>query len=570
MTDMLTIIRGLCAPPAERAAFEAWIEREDAIDFLRTNAEAEDLILFASFPHLFVHAVGVAAERVNPMDVEDLLGWNFNAHDGSWGVCYRFSPPDIWVNPPLSSTATKTLEHGTKFVFHREFEGLIGEKRYIEILQEFLHIFGLHFVAERNAYCRLDDRGEYDDVIRILHAPRDGDFEGTLVLCLRSVLDEWMTLTDSVVVQTFDITRFNSESFSRWAHPADPKRTVEEDMMFDSVLQSGTGSYRRGVQIVRSPLAKQDLVDREDPRTRQEAREYASFLAYDFKHGAIAEISTVPGQTANYFQESDLPFEMSPAFFRAEVLLKYKTDRDRYKVGDRSLSCRGAWALKTFDVNEHSQVHTYIVYLRHLPYEEQIYWKAFNEAPKGGLSKRAIRTDFEGRWYQDYDPLPSLRSCLVEWVRRQVPWWTPRNKDLIEQVHYPVSSAADEWAEELLRLDQLVVEGFEEKRLRSLATELGRAPAKELRSLKLVEECLMGMGLEEERARQVTRPMFVLHDLRSKVKGHASGREAAEIKRNVLATHRSYRNHFEALCAQIDEAVRAIDWALGDPSQRPE
>lgn len=50
--------------------------------------------------------------------------------------------------------------------------------------------------------------------------------------------------------------------------------------------------------------------------------------------------------------------------------------------------------------------------------------------------------------------------------------------------------------------------------------------------------------------------------LRSKVKGHASGEEATEIKRKTLSTYTTYRKHFESLCAECDEAVRAIGQAL--------
>jgi hypothetical protein len=38
---------------------------------------------------------------------------------------------------------------------------------------------------------------------------------------------------------------------------------------------------------------------------------------------------------------------LSPAFFRPEVLLKYKADRDKYTVGERDVSCRAAWHLLT-------------------------------------------------------------------------------------------------------------------------------------------------------------------------------------------------------------------------------
>ena len=53
-------------------------------------------------------------------------------------------------------------------------------------------------------------------------------------------------------------------------------------------------------------------------------------MAHDRKHDRIAEISCAPSALANYFTESDLPFEITPAFFHPEVLLKYKMDREKY------------------------------------------------------------------------------------------------------------------------------------------------------------------------------------------------------------------------------------------------
>jgi hypothetical protein len=203
-------------------------------------------------------------------------------------------------------------------------------------------------------------------------------------------------------------------------------------------------------------------------------------------------------------------------------------------------------------------VHTYLIYLRDLPYEEQLYWKAHNERPKAPISKRAMQTDFEGCWDFDYDPLNGLKNRLRELHGQQVPWWTLRSEKLLDQVHYPVTSSADEWANEILQFDQLVVEGFETKWLRNKAQTLGRTPDPKLASIKLVEECLVGLGMEEVEAKKLTAPLRMAHDLRSKLKGHASGEQALALKKQVLAEYGSYKNHFHRLCAVSDESIRMI------------
>jgi hypothetical protein len=207
-------------------------------------------------------------------------------------------------------------------------------------------------------------------------------------------------------------------------------------------------------------------------------------------------------------------------------------------------------------------VHTYIVYLRDLPYEEQLHWKAYNEKPKGPISERAFTNDFEGQFYSGYDPLESLKALLNQLKEEAVPWWTLRSKDLDEKVHYPITTSADEWADEIIWLDQLLVEGFEEQWLRSKVQALGKPVDPKFRSLKLMEEYLIALGLETDHAARLLQPMRELHELRNKLKGHAAGQEATEIKKKAVADCGSYKDHFRDLAARCDESMRVITEVL--------
>ena len=104
----------------------------------------------------------------------------------------------------------------------------------------------------------------------------------------------------------------------------------------------------------------------------------------------------------------------------------------------------------------------------------------------------------------------------------------------------------------------MVVEGFETRWLKNKAQALGRTPDPSFGSLKLVEECLVALEFAEGDAQKIVAPLRKAHDLRSKLKGHASGKEAAAIRKQTLAEHGSYKKHFHALCGECDEAVRAI------------
>ena len=175
-----------------------------------------------------------------------------------------------------------------------------------------------------------------------------------------------------------------------------------------------------------------------------------------------------------------------------------------------------------------------------------------------------MTTDFEGNWHLEYDALSSLQEILHHWYTKRVPWWTLRSEKLINVVHYPVTASQDEWSDELLRLDQLVVEGFEKKWLKAKAEAHGRKPDVNFGTLKLIEECLLGLGFEPGDASVTVAPLKEVHELRNKMKGHASGSEATAIKKKVLKEHSTLGAHFRELCRKCDESIRVIDTALGN------
>jgi hypothetical protein len=560
MVGVIALLNQLSVAPENKEDFDTWIGLKDAVPFLRGNARHEEFIVHLSTSFAFMHAVAAPKSNVDPPDVEDLMSWNLDP-GSSWGIELHYSggtAKSISIEEPMSGTGSKSFRNGEKLVFSRAFDGRQGEKHYYEILQKFAHVFDLHFVPERNAYCRLDKRGDVEDVVRIIEIPGRGGRWGTSVVIFnRAVLDEYLTITESALVTAFDFTRFRPDGFGGWQEGGKQENFAQDDLFYRSHIESGHASYMRGVHIVSPATTKEAIIGRFD-HTVEEQREYASFIAWDFKNKVLKEISTAPSSIANYFTKSDLPFETSPAFFRPDVLLKYKSDSDKYRLEDRSISCRNAWHLETYDINEAGQVHTYLIYLQRLPYEEQLYWKSFNERPKAPISRRALTNDFEGRWYTEYEPLASLKEIMLELDHAHVPWWTLRSERLPSRVHYPVTTSPDEWSTEILHLDQMLVEGFETKWLKKKAIDLGRSPDPNFRSLKLVEECLMALGWEEGDAREVTAPMHKLHEFRSVLKGHASGDEATAIRKQVLAEYGSYVKHFRSLCASCDEGLHII------------
>ena len=288
-------------------------------------------------------------------------------------------------------------------------------------------------------------------------------------------------------------------------------------------------------------------------------REYAEFIAYDWRNRRIAKISTDPNATSNYFnaEGNSLPFELSPAFFKPEVLLKYKADRDKYTVSERSISCRAAWYLEGIDVNEAGQVHAYICDLRRLPYEEQLHWLSFNEKPKVGISKRAFINDFKGEWVTFIDPVQKILSVTRRWHGDKVKWWTLRDEQLFDHVNPPLTESRDEWAEAFMDLAKLIVEGFETKCIRAKLDTLQVPYDRDDKTILLLEKLINNVNTSGVAKKLIGLQTVQL--LRSKAKGHVGGSEAEQLAKDALMEHESFGNHFQFVCTQVIDELEIIE-----------
>lgn len=567
MRDVIKSINKLSDVPASSLDFAAWIEGSDAIEFLERNLRDDELAIAIHSKYAYVHTVMVDQSLADPIPVKDCLAWNFSAWS-TWDVSVRSTdPPEIKIEPPLLDTGSKLFDRAEQFIFSRNFEGRRDASHYYEVSQKFLHVMELHHVPERNAWCQLDENGDIQDVIRIVNLPSPHkDWKAEAILIDRDVFDRYLALGQMSAVRTFDFTRFPASGFRGWNHQIDEIIVANEAMAYHSHVQQSDASYLRGAQVISPRESREVLRNREGSFGRKNEK-YASFIIYDWRHESVVETSCAPGATANYFVESDLPFELSPAFFRPEVLAKYKADTEKYRIEDRSIYCRGAWSIRGFDINNAGQIHAYVVDLRNLPYQEQLYWKAHNENPKGSISSRAFLADFEGSWEQGYHPLNELKNKLRNMSGR-VEWWDLKDPQLIEKVNYPVSTSPDEFANEIMNLDKLLIEGMNERFLKESLRIANVAIDKTWRSLMLLEEVLVLLGKIRDDVRTLLAPFRQVHHLRSKLKGHVSGSEAREIQKQIIDNHGTYREAFQQLCAQCDRSLGELTAALHQQSSQ--
>ncbi len=537
-----------------------WLERaQDGATFLKDICKGPEVLLYGRGPHTLVHGVLVPMKNVCPPEKDDLLN-SYITTDHTWCIQRVYggeSSRRVYLEPPLTSEGGRTMEGGEKLIFLRPFEGVDSVKTPIEISQKLVHSLGLYFVEERHAYCRLDTKGDIQRVIKVHEDGPDQELDTVrFVSILAKDLAIYMALTSTALVLKFDFTRFLMNSFPGWENATRQSHDAP-DLFYHSGIVPKQASFINGFLICRTELTEVDLIAEWEAEEDQSKKQYATFKIFDRKNGRLVETSCSPQHIVNYFTKSDLPWEISPAFFKPEVLVRYKNDPEKYSFKG-GISCRNAWHLETFDINEEGQVHTYIGYLARLPYEEQLYWQSFNEWPKGNISKRAFENDYLGEFSTEYDPLDHLKARIRRLDELSPPWWKTRGPEIIDAVHYPVTDSIEEWGDELLSLDQLVVEGFYLKGLKKLVDGRGAQYEESWGSLKLVEVLLKAMGHTEGEINASLQPLKELHGLRNPAKAHGEPRRRTQAVKEARAKSGTLRQHVKELTSKLDDAMGSI------------
>jgi hypothetical protein len=292
--------------------------------------------------------------------------------------------------------------------------------------------------------------------------------------------------------------------------------------------------------------AKKELVYTPDDR-------YCDFITYDWKNHKVALCDCCPKAMSNYFEpKNDKPFETSPVFFKPEVLDKYKNNPNVYVLGSRQISKIDGWELKTYDINELGQVHTYLGYLSNLQYEEQLYWKSFNEEPKGPISKRAIETDFKGNWSDLRFPDEILIEKLTD-AKTKVSFYHKLDLEEAQRIHRVHTDNEKEWGDSLLQLDQIVNESLDNSIIRSMAEKLGCLD-KSLGSVRQLQNVFNTFGYDKSHL----EPLAELHHLRNIMRGHKKGSDAQKTIKDIRKKYFTFPAHSLDILTRINDAIEFV------------
>ena len=541
-TKLLRKLNLASTAPDGEDEFNKWIANVPQLLVLIDNLKEDEYIVSALSKYSYIQTAIVPQEQLINPDINNLLGWGIDSTDYRISQWITYNPDKKTYLEENNFLGCESIKKSQSLIFHRTFEGIADSSRdYYELLQEFAHISGIHWRDERSAYCKFDENGDWDNIVSVSKIPIE------LVTVNRKILDEYLYLSKSAIVRVFDFTLFGA-GFNGWNQDNETIKQIE-NTYYEQSIEPSNGSYTRGFQIITPKDSDKEIYKRVSTIGNSEDKQYAEFTAHDWRNDNVCKISTDPKATTNYFVKKEgFPFELSPAFFKPEVLSKYKADKDKYTVSTRGVACRAAWSLRGIDINEAGQVHAYICDLRKLPYHEQLHWLSFNEKPKTNISKRAFTNDFQASWASDVDPLNKVKRTLKSWHISGVSWWAPKDNCVFENATTPSPDNKSEWENSFLELAKLVIEGFKIKKIKDALRHFGIDYEKENGSIKLLK-----LLCESEFLGLTEVPII------RNFKGHAKAAESEAYSKKIIKKYGSCSQHFDAVCDMLLAELNIIE-----------
>ena len=557
-------ILSLNEPPTDGDAYAGWITGEDHLQLLREDGESDELLVHVGSQHVFVYAVVVPEQELRSVPSRALLDWDGDPYSTRIDYVWGGKDPHTRLETLSSPWRSGVLPGARPLIHLRDlFAKPRGREQHLELCQEYAHLTGIPCASPQGFFLH-DENGDLVDVVSKTSAEDPPVW--SIVSFLRYPLEQYLAASKSVLVRMFDFNLYDLKSFSGW--PQHEASVVEDSpMIFHRFELPGFAGYLRGVQPIPLGRSRNQILDSINKGPLPRRTGSVSFLAHDWRNRRVVEVSVDPDATTNYVEKRiGLPFEMSPAFFRPEVMRKYESDSGKYKIGGRDISCADSWRLQAIGWNAANQVHAYIRYLRNLPYSEQLHWKEHNEPPKAPISADLRKMDFEGEW----NDLPSQATVvspvlrrLWKWKEKDVEWWKCRDDDAFSRIRTMYTESQEEWRDKCRELATLAIEGFELKWLRQRAEAAGETPDQAEKSLRLLERILGGEEPEEQETKlEALRELQRVRTLVSHTRGSDARRFLAEIEER----DGSYRAHFEELCESVDRELDMIEEALRSKS----
>ena len=497
--------------------------------------------------------------------------WGMMTKDGTWEGQQQCGDTESWQGPDEGwcygakglrpygmEWGGKILEDAYPLTYRRQATARSGGEDYTELDQRLTLPEGLHWYPEYTFWGRWSGESGRVEPLAIEGTYADGDGNKARIVAVSKVAVEAQEGQGRrILIQFLDGTWGANIAFAGWTTEGE-ERIESKHLVYRRSAEHDKWAYIRGARRVQ--VGETEVGDDSSSKEGSDVE----FICWPYLPDGDTTRETRKSRVTrdalrSYFDPiDDRCLEITPAFFHAEVLNKYLGDPERYEIDERQIRARGAWELKTYDINDEGQVHTYLVYLGQLPGKEQQHWQAHNEEPRGVIAERAHKMDIDG----DFGPESlshRLQRFAKDQTKRKSRWWKTHDLAAMER-YLPCTNgdALNLWKESVGQLHKCTVENLVTKYFREGEAETTRKG--EQGPLAALRGWLYRQKVDEKERKTVLEPLDELNHIRNTAIAHGRTPEAAE---KEIAKAKGFplrlRGHSLDLTTRVTKALLALE-----------
>ena len=442
-----------------------------------------------------LHSALVSDEKLS----DALSRYEWDLRKGSNGVS------EIWSDGKWSfcHDGIDVLE---PFVLYRSANYDIDN--YVELSQDFRVLLNMHdryISPTEHCFVVDNENGDWEKVAEI---------KGETIRIKLTSLRKYLALRRMNLLLFFDEMRFSQQSFKELGLTPVMNQIVKDDdyiYNYSSLVDCHADGNKSGGWIMGKCVLRYREKDYNRDSFDQDDKQYAEFI-YDYDdEGEPMSHSCKKETLSNYFvANGDNPLEMTPIFFKKEVLDKYYSNPNKYTVSDGAVGCEGSWSLY-IDNDHRNYVIVPLVYLGNLDYSEQLYWKGYNVSPERdmGFSKTAYKRWIEGNFcdpmFPDLQFKYRFKQINKRW-EKQFGW--PLFLPLIDEDEHryktlhclTTENNHSDFDEQILSMTKLVVDSLNQKCLLSEIDDSNTEVESFLKERKVTSSLELKAGIDKFQA----------------------------------------------------------------------
>ena len=362
-------------------------------------------------------------------------------------------------------------------IFLRSFG---NKESYLEISQEFRHYHNLYEEIKNKKFIKIDDNGDEEDVIKMN--------ESEIKIKLKFI-KEFLSVKKMNLAIYFELDRYSTFTLEDLDIKKLNKVIKGGKYIYDFTVcdwgLSGGKNNKSSSRIMGKKLIKG--LKNFDPNSLMdgEEKDYEDFIIGVDEDGNEILYTCDPHKLYDGIRKNpEAPYNLTPVFFKRDVLTKYYSNPQKYSVKDSHLRCKGYWQL----IIDNNQDRYVIVYLRDLgrslSHKEQLYWKSFNVVPDGHISRVMFKRSFLGEITEpeknDLLFKNKFQSFQKKWFKK-FGWYLlkPLVKDdehFYQSLRIPLTNDQHEFDQQVLALTKILIDSLNEKELKKSITKIPLKP----------------------------------------------------------------------------------------------